>query len=90
MKIPTKRQLEVLKVLNPYEGRTTYSEAARILGTTEQRIKEIMSRLKKRCPEIYNNYTAIKKILNNGQKKVNNADIIEPNKIKNLNVKEKF
>lgn len=90
MKKPTKRQLEVLKVLNPYLDKVTYSDAARILKTSEDNIKHIMMRLSKRCPEIYDNYISVKKILNGGQKRIRNAIVTDPERLTNLEVKEKF
>lgn len=90
MKKPTKRQLELLKVLNPYLGNTTYADAAEKLDTTEKSIKDMMSRLKVRCPEVYESFNELRKNLNRGQNKVDNAVVIRPNKLNNLNILEKF
>ena len=60
MEQPTKRQLEILLTLNPYEFNRTYKDATKILGVSKSNIQSQMSRLKKQCPVIYKRFKGIK------------------------------
>lgn len=55
-KPPTKKQLEILLLLNPFEHDITYEDAAKTLGVDKQNIKATMSRFKTRCPVIYKRF----------------------------------
>lgn len=90
MKQPTKCQLKTLKALNPYVGKITYKDAASQLGVTEDAIKERMKRLKQRCPEIYQRFINLKKSMNEGQRAVNKASIIDPGTFKSLEIERKW
>ena len=61
MEQPTKRQLEILLVLNPFEFNRTYKDVARILGISETCVKSRMARLKKQCPVIYEKFKEVKR-----------------------------
>jgi DNA-binding Lrp family transcriptional regulator len=67
-KEPTKKQLEVLLLLNPFEGKVTQAEAAEKLGISREAVCIRMRNLKKRCPIVHEKFMKIKKSFN---KKVN-------------------
>jgi len=63
-KEPTKRQLEVLLLLNPFEKKTNYAEVARTLGISRAAVQQRMCHLKKRCPSIYKKFWDLRKAMN--------------------------
>lgn len=73
-KEPTKRQLEVLLLLNPFVKKTNYAEVARILGISRAAVQQRICHLKKRCPSIYQKFSNLKKELNDRdhRKRLNN------------------
>lgn len=73
-KEPTKRQLEVLLLQNPFVKKTNYAEIARTLGISKAGVQQRICRLKKRCPLIYQKFRDLKKELNDRdhRRKLNN------------------
>lgn len=65
----TKKQLKLLIVLNPLNGHKLQKEAAEELGVSLTAINHCMSRIKKRCPQVYKNFIKLKKTLNNRDNK---------------------
>ena len=63
MEQPTKRQLEILLALNPFEFSRTYKDAAVVLGISESCVRHQMSRLKKQCPVIYESFRKVKLVM---------------------------
>jgi len=61
---PTKRQMEVLLLLNPFEGKVTQSDVAEKLGISRKAVFLRLKNLKKRCPGIYEKFMKIKKSFN--------------------------
>jgi hypothetical protein len=56
-KLPTKKQLEVMILVNPFRAKSVkYSDAAKILGITVSAVKERMTSLRKRCPQIWKSF----------------------------------
>lgn len=56
-KIPTKKQLEVIMLVNPFRAKSVkYADAAKILGITVSAVKERMTSLRKRCPQIWESF----------------------------------
>ena len=87
---PTKKQLEVLKTLNPFIGNITYEQAAKELGISRDAVEKRMRNLKKRCPEIYWKFRELRKKINEGQQAVSSAHKIDPDNFDFLNIKETF
>ena len=87
---PTKKQLAVLKALNPYVANTTYEEAAKELEISVSAVRDRMYRLKKRCPEIYEKFKQLHKNMSEGQEAVNKANIVDPKDFNYFNIKESF
>lgn len=81
---PTKKQLELLLILNPFEKKTAYREAANILGISKAAVQQRMLNLKKRCPDVYWKFRKLKKKLNKYQRNANRPYTINPKKIENL------
>lgn len=73
-KEPTKRQLEVLLLQNPFVKKTNYAEIAKILGISKAGVQQRICHLKKRCPSIYKKFRELKKEINdrNHRKRLNN------------------
>jgi len=63
MEQPTKRQMEILLILNPFEYNRNYKDAAEILGVSESCVKNQMFKLKKQCPVIYEKFRKIKLVM---------------------------
>jgi len=84
-KEPTKRQLEVLLLLNPFVKKTNYTEIAKILGISKAGVQQRMCHLKKRCPSIYKKFWDLKKSMSKGQQAINKAYIADPVFIEELN-----
>ena len=63
MKRPTKKQMELLLILNPFKFDRTYKDAAMLLGISESAVKNRMIRLKKRCPVVYERFRKIRESL---------------------------
>ena len=59
----TKKQMELLLILNPFEFNRTYADAAEILGVSESNIQTRMSEFKKRCPAAYEKFMKVKESL---------------------------
>lgn len=93
-KEPTKRQLEVLLLQNPFVKKTNYAEIAEILGISKAGVQQRICHLKKRCPSIYQKFRELKKTMSKGQQAINKAYVADPDFIENLNdlnaVKEMF
>lgn len=93
-KEPTKRQLEVLLLQNPFVKKTNYAEIARTLGISKAGVQQRICRLKRRCPSIYQKFKDLKKSITKGQQAVNKAYVADPVFIEELNalnaVKETF
>lgn len=93
-KEPTKRQLEVLMLLNPFEKKTNYAEVAKILEISKAAVQQRMCHLKKRCPSIYQKFWNLRKAMSKGQQAINKAYVADPNFIEDLNtlnaIKETF
>ena len=60
---PTRRQMELLLILNPLEFNRTYKDAAVLLKISESAVKNRMTRLKKRCPVVYERFRKIRESL---------------------------
>jgi len=90
MKRPTKKQLELLLILNPYIEKISYKDAAVVLGVSESAVKKRLKILKSRCPDVYGSFMSVRRKLNNGQTRVDNAVIIDPKHLKYFNILEKF
>ena len=86
MKEPTKKQLELLCALNPFREdiNGTFEEAAKELKTTEGNIKQRMLRLQKRCPEIYEDFRNLRKMLNRDKRNIKNPIVLNPKDIEEL------
>lgn len=53
-KLPTKKQLEVMVLINPFRAKSVkYSDVAKMLGITTLAVKERMKTLSKQCPQIW-------------------------------------
>lgn len=63
-KEPTKRQLEVLLLQNPFVKKINYAEIAKVLGISKAGVQQRMCHLKKRCPSIYQKFKDLKKEIN--------------------------
>jgi len=87
---PTKKQLELLQVLNPYKRKMVYWEAAEILGVGLQAVKDRMFRLKRRCPEVYRNFKQLQKDMAAGQRALDRARTVNPEDFKYFDIKERF
>lgn len=92
---PTKKQLRLLRVLNPHQERKIAQvEAAKILGITLRAVEYRMSNLKRRCPDIYLAFKQLRKEINAGQRLLNYPKIMDPVEINKLykhnRVKEVF
>ena len=59
-KKPTKKQLEVLLLLNPFKGYKTENDIAKELGISRIAVCNRMQNLKKRCPSIYKKFMKLK------------------------------
>lgn len=59
--LPTQRQLEILLTLNPLEYDRTYEDVAKILKVSEGSIQKQISRLKQRCPDVYQRFKKLRK-----------------------------
>ncbi len=76
---PTKKQLDLLQVLNPFKGSyVTYEEAAKILGFSVRAIESRVSKLKKNSPEVYWKFKQLRKDMNAGQRAVNYPVVMDP------------
>lgn len=84
-KEPTKRQLEVLLLLNPFEKKTNYAEVAKIIGISKAGVQQRICHLKKRCPSIYKKFWDLRKTMSKGQQAINKAYVADPNFIEDLN-----
>ena len=86
MKEPTKKQLEMLKALNPFreDANETFAEAAKELGTTEEAIKLRMRSMKKRCPEVYERFFNLRKKFNKDKKQLKDPILLDPKIIEQL------
>ena len=84
-KEPTKRQLEVLLLQNPFLKKTNYVEIAKILGISRAGVQQRICRLKRRCPSIYQKFRELKKTMSKGQQAINKAYVADPNSIEDLN-----
>ena len=63
-KKPTKKQLEVLLLLNPFKGYKTEDDVAKELGISRRAICYRIENLKKRCPLVYEEFAKLKKKFN--------------------------
>jgi len=63
-KRPTEKQLQVLLLLNPFEGKITQADVAEKLGISRVAVCVRMRNLKKRCPSIHEKFMKIKKAFN--------------------------
>lgn len=63
MEQPTKKQMELLLILNPFEFNRTYKDVAEILGVSESNIQTQMSKFKGRCPDAYEKFMKVKERL---------------------------
>ena len=86
----TRKQLELLMVLNPFKGDISYQDAADELGVSQQAIQGMMSRIKTRCPEIYAAFDKLRKNLSDGEYDVNNPVILDPKNFDYLKLKRVF
>ncbi len=86
MKEPTKRQLAMLKALNPFRlySSRTFADAAEELGITEGAVQGRMLRLKKRCPEAYMYFRKLRIRFNRDRRQLKNPIIIDPKDIEQL------
>jgi hypothetical protein len=86
MKEPTKRQLEMLKALNPFREdiNGNFKEVAKELGTSEAAIWKLMERFKERCPEVYEKFRWLRKKFNNDRRKIKNPILLDPDTLKQL------
>lgn len=86
MKEPTKKQLEVLKALNPFrvDANETFEEAAKELGVSEIAIKIRMTNLKQRCPDVYETFRNLRKRFNQDKKRLKNPILLDPKVIEQL------
>ena len=88
---PTRKQLELLRVLNPFKNKKIfYREAAKIMGLSLQTVKDRMSRLKKNSPEVYWKFKQLSKDMNAGQRALGRTRIVDPNDFKYFDIKERF
>lgn len=56
-KLPTKKQLEVMLICNPFRAKhVKYSDAAKLLGINKRAIQDRMTSLHKRCPQIWESF----------------------------------
>ena len=68
---PTRKQLDLLKVLNPYSGRiVSCEEAAYALNISVSAVWHRMAGFKKRCPEAHAKFIKLRQDMGNGQKAV--------------------
>lgn len=86
----TRRQLELLMVLNPFKGDISYQDAADELGISRQAVQGRMSRIKIRCPEVYAAFDKLRKNLSDGEYDVNNPVILDPKNFDYLKLKRVF
>ena len=86
----TKRQLELLMVLNPFRGDTSYQDAADELGISRQAVQRMMGRIKIRCPKIYTAFEKLRKNLSNGVQDINNPTVLDPKNFDYLKLKKVF
>jgi len=86
MKNPTKKQLEMLKALNPFrvDANRVYADAAQELGVTESEIKQRMMRLKERCPEVYESFRKLRIRFNRDKQQLKNPVLLDPKRIEQL------
>ncbi len=86
MKEPTKKQLEMLNALNPFrvDVNETFEEVAEELGITENAVWEMMARLKKRCPEVYERFRNLRKKFNKDKEGLKNPILLDPETLKQL------
>lgn len=61
---PTKKQIQCLIALNPFEKKVTYQMAALALGISKTAVYFRMKSLKSRCPDIYRRFMKLKKFYN--------------------------
>ncbi len=88
---PTKKQLDLLQVLNPHkETKVTQADAAKILGVTVRAIEYRMSNLKRRCPDTYQTFKQLGKDITAGQKALNRTRVVDPEDFEYFDIKERF
>ena len=92
---PTRKQLELLLVLNPFNcERVNYHEAADIIGISESCVKKRMHRFKKRCPEAYWKFRALRNEMTHGQRAIDFPRVYDVEFIEEMHanglVKESF
>lgn len=86
MREPTKKQLDMLKSLNPFrvDANDTFAEAAKELGITEAAIKARMLNLKQRCPEVYENFRKLRIRFNRDKQQLKDLLLLDPKRIELL------
>ena len=86
MKEPTKKQLAMLNVLNPFREdiNGNFKEAAKELGISEVGMWKLMERLKERCPEVYEDFRNLRKMLNKDKRNIKNSIVMNPKDIEEL------
>ena len=88
---PTRKQLELLRVLNPFRGKKIfYREAAKIMGLSVRAVEDRMSNLKKNSPEVYWKFKQLRKDMNAGQRALGRIRAVDPNDFKYFDIKERF